>query len=132
MVKSLENVLENKEVSLSVLTALAENSFDSILITDVTEDSKIIYANNAFEKSTGYNPDAVPGKTPRLLQGPATDKKVIVRLSEALQKAFVLKARRSTTRRTVHLIIMYWRVVPAKTGENTKVWLAIHREGTTI
>ena len=84
MVKSLENVLENKEVCLSVLTALAENSFDLILITVVTEDSKIIYANKAFEKLTGYNPDEVLGKTPRLLQGPATYKEVNVRLSEAL------------------------------------------------
>ena len=28
--------------------------------------------------------------------------------------------------------IMYWRVIPAKVGKNTKVWIAIQREGSSI
>lgn len=45
---SLENALKDTQVKLKVLKALTENSFDSILIVNATEDSKIIYANKAF------------------------------------------------------------------------------------
>jgi len=132
MAKSVEKVLEGADVSLSVLKALAENSFDSILITDATKESKIIYANNAFKKLTGYSPDEVLGKTPRILQGPATDDAVIARLSTALQKGGRFEGRAINYKKDGTPFIMYWRVVPAKVGKNTKVWLAIQREGTTI
>jgi PAS domain S-box-containing protein len=112
-------------VSLSVLKALAENSFDSILITDATKESKIIYANNAFKKLTGYSPDEVLGKTPRILQGPATDDAVIARLSTALHKGGRFEGRAINYKKDGTPFIMYWRVVPAKVGKNTKVWLAI-------
>ena len=34
----------------------------------------IVYVNHAFEKETGYSAEEVVGKTPRILQGPKTDK----------------------------------------------------------
>ena len=45
-----------------------------------------MYANKAFKNLTGYSPDEVLGKTPKMLQGPATDKKVIARLANTLKK----------------------------------------------
>ncbi|MFT6438016.1 MAG: PAS domain S-box-containing protein, partial [Candidatus Azotimanducaceae bacterium] len=45
---------ETADSSLTMLKVLAENSFDSILITDATTEGKIIYANKAFKKLTGY------------------------------------------------------------------------------
>ena len=132
MAKSVEKVLEGADVSLSVLKALAENSFDSILITDATKDSKIIYANKAFKKLTGFSQDEVLGKTPRILQGPATDNAVIARLSTALKTGGRFEGKAINYKKDGTPFIMYWRVVPAKVGKNTKVWLAIQREGTTI
>jgi len=132
MAKSVEKVLEGADVSLSVLKALAENSFDSILITDATENSKIIYANKAFKKLTGFSPDEVLGKTPRILQGPATDNEVIARLSTALKTGGRFEGKAINYKKDGTPFIMYWRVVPAKVGKNTKVWLAIQREGTMI
>jgi PAS domain S-box-containing protein len=67
------------------LKVLAENSFDSILITDATTAGKAIYANKSFKKLTGYDTTEVNGKSPRILQGFGTDKKVIKRLAEALK-----------------------------------------------
>ena len=85
MAASLENVLAGKDTSLALLRVLAENSFDSILITDASSAGKITYANKAFKKLTGYDTSEVIGKTPRILQGAGTDKKVIERLSGALK-----------------------------------------------
>mgnify|MGYP006208091653 CR=1 FL=1 len=132
MINSFEKVLEGADVTFSVLKALAENSFDSILITDTTKESKIIYANKAFKKLTGFLPDEVLGKTPRILQGPATDKAVIARLSTALKTGGRFEGKAINYKKDGTPFIMYWRVVPAKIGKNTKVWLAIQREGTTI
>ena len=89
MATNLEKLLGGQDVGLALLQALAENSFDSVLITDASKEGKIIYANKAFKKLTGYEPDAVIGKTPRILQGAGTDAKVIDRLSVALKALFV-------------------------------------------
>ena len=75
MASAIETSLGTTETSVALLKALAENSFDSILITDATARGKIIYANKAFKKLTGHDPAGVIGKTPRILQGKGTDKK---------------------------------------------------------
>ena len=84
MALSIDSALANPRSSLALLKVLADNSFDSILMTDATVEGKIIYANKAFKRLTGYNVDEVIGKTPRILQGDGTDKKVIDRLAAAL------------------------------------------------
>ena len=82
---TIEKSLVSPETRLALVKVIAENSFDSVLITDATSSGKIIYANKAFKILAGYDPSDVVGKNPRILQGPATDKKLIRRLSEALK-----------------------------------------------
>ena len=132
MAKSIEKTLQATNVSLSVLQVLADNSFDSVLITDATRAGKIIYANKAFNKLTGHSPTEVVGKTPRILQGPATDKKVLDRLRKALEKGTSFEGKAINYKKNGTPFIMHWRVVPAKIGKDTKVWLAIQREGTAV
>ncbi len=132
MNKSLEKILQNADVSLSVLQALADNSFDSVLVTDATKAGKIIYANKSFSKLTGYTQAEVIGKTPRILQGAATDKKVVGRLREALIKDKKFEGKAINYKKNGTPFIMYWRVVPARVGKNTKVWIAIQREGVAV
>ena len=132
MAKSLDKTLGSSKVSLSVLQVLADNSFDSVLITDATKAGKIIYANKAFNRLTGFGVKEVVGKTPRILQGPATDKKVLERLSKALQGGKRFEGSAINYRKNGNPFIMHWRVVPVKIGKNAKVWLAIQREGTGV
>ncbi len=126
---SVENALKDTQVTLKVLKALTENSFDSILIADATEDSKIIYANKAFKKLTGYDPREVLGKTPGILQGAATDKAVITRLSKCLKKNTTFEGKAINYRKDGTPFIMHWRVLPVSVGRQTKVWVAIQRAG---
>ena len=44
MIKSLDKVLQDPKLKIHALKALVENSFDSILITDATNRTKILYA----------------------------------------------------------------------------------------
>jgi PAS domain S-box-containing protein len=132
MAYTIETSLGEKETSLSLLKVLAENSFDSILVTDGTAQGKIIYANKAFKKLTGHDPADVIGQTPRMLQGAATDKVVIDRLTTALKTGKKFEGRAINYKKDGTPFIMYWRVLPIKTGKNIEAWVAIQREGASI
>lgn len=132
MASAIETALNSTETSVAMLKVLAENSFDSILVTDTTAKGKIVYANKAFKKLTGYDPDKVVGKTPRILQGAATDKKVIDRLSKALKNGRKFEGKAINYKKDGTPFIMYWRVVPIKVGKKIEAWVAIQREGSAI
>ena len=132
MASTIDKALGNTEVSLNMLKVLAENSFDSILITDATAKGKITYANKAFKKLTGHDPSEVVGKTPRILQGKGTDKKVIERLSVALKSGGKFEGKAINSKKYGTPFIMYWRVLPIKAGKKIEAWVAIQREGSVI
>merc|ERR1711988_238622 len=121
-------VLGDEKISLQLLETIADNSFDSILITDMKHE--IIYANSAFTKLTGWNVDEVIGKAPKLLQGTGTDPKVIGHLNNALKTGQDFEGKAINFRKDGTPFIMHWRVAPVKIGDDTKVWVAIQREGT--
>lgn len=120
------------ETSLALLEVVAENSFDSILVTDATAAGKVIYANKAFKKLTGHEPSEVIGKTPRILQGAGTDKKVIARLAAALKSGKKFEGKAINYKKDGTPFIMYWRVLPIKVGKKIEAWVAIQREGSSI
>lgn len=128
----MNDVFADNAVSLSTLKMLAENSFDSILVTDASKPGRIIYANRAFTKLTGHSPADVIGKTPRILQGRGTDPKVIARLGAALKANKKFEGRAINYKKDGTPFIMFWRVLPVKVGRETKAWVAIQREGASI
>ena len=128
----LKKCFQDVDISLSVLQVIAINSYDSIMITDATKDAKIIYANKAFKTLTGYDPAEVIGKTPRILQGAATDKTVIARLVDALKTDGRFEGKAINYKKNGTPFIMYWRVLPVKVGNKTRLWVAIQREGFEI
>jgi PAS domain S-box-containing protein len=132
MASTFEKLMNGANGGLALLKVLAENSFDSVLITDASAKGKIIYANNSFKKLTGYDPSSVIGKTPRILQGPGTNAKVIVRLSEALKLGKKFEGRAINYKKDGTPFIMYWRVLPIKVGKKITAWVAIQREGSVI
>jgi PAS domain S-box-containing protein len=132
MANTIDTALEKTETNLSLLKVLAENSFDSILLTDATKAGKITYANKAFKKLTGYETAEVIGKSPRILQGVGTDKKVIKRLAEALKTGRKFEGKAINYKKDGTPFIMYWRVLPIKVGRNIEAWVAIQREGSAI
>lgn len=127
-----EDVLTNAGLSLPLLKVLAENSFDSILITDNSKEGNIIFANKAFKKLTGYDPADVIGKTPRILQGTGTDPKVTDRLRDALKTGGKFEGKAINYKKDGTPFIMYWRVLPIRVGRNIAAWVAIQREGASI
>jgi PAS domain S-box-containing protein len=132
MASLLKNVFQDVDISLSVLEVIAKNSYDSILITDATKDTKIIYANKAFTTLTGYEQSEVIGKNPRILQGAATDKTVTARLVDALKRDGRFEGKAINYKKNGTPFIMYWRVLPVKVSNKTRLWVAIQHEGSVV
>ena len=130
MSDTFEKMMNGADGGLALLQVLAENIFDSILITDASAEGKIIYANEAFEKLTGHAPSSVIGKTPRILQGPGTDEKVIAKLSNALKSGAKFEGKAINYKKDGTPFIMCWRVLPIKVGEKITAWVAVQREGS--
>jgi diguanylate cyclase (GGDEF)-like protein/PAS domain S-box-containing protein len=63
---------------------------DIVIITEAGPFSapgpRIVFVNEAFERRTGYTPDEVLGRTPRLLQGPATQRAELDRIRAAMEQ----------------------------------------------
>jgi PAS domain S-box-containing protein len=132
MASLIEKTIGKTETSLALLKVLTENSFDSILVTDASVRGKIIYANKAFKNLTGHDPAEVVGKTPRILQGAGTDKKVIARLATALKTGQKFEGKAINYKKDGTPFIMYWKVQPIKVGRKIEAWVAIQREGSVI
>ncbi len=71
-----------------LLQSVVVNTNDAIVITEaepVDEPGpRIIYVNEAFTRITGYSPEEVIGKTPRILQGEKTDRSELNKIRQAL------------------------------------------------
>ena len=78
-----------REAQLRLLESVVISTNDSVVITEAElirePGPRIIYVNPAFTRMTGYTPEEVLGKTPRILQGEKTDQTVLARINTALQ-----------------------------------------------
>lgn len=79
---------KKKASLLQLFESVITRSADSILITSAEPTHhpgpQIVYVNEAFSRMTGYMPEEVIGLTPRILQGPGTNRNELDRLNEAL------------------------------------------------
>jgi PAS domain S-box-containing protein len=92
IIGAMQDITKKKEeeLRLKLLESVITNTNDSILITEAEPfdepGPKIIYVNEAFTKMTGYTAEEVIGKTPRILQGPKTDREELKKLSTSLRQ----------------------------------------------
>ena len=82
--------LEASRRQLELTSMATRASLDAILITHAEpvegpDGPTIVYCNEAFTQFTGYAADEVLGKTPRLLQGPDSDRAALDRIKTGLK-----------------------------------------------
>jgi len=79
---------KEEEERLKLLESVITNTNDAVMIThaDPVDEPgpRIVYVNEAFTKMTGYTSEDLIGKTPRILQGPKSDRDELARLKTAL------------------------------------------------
>ena len=72
---------------LRLLEAAVEQISDIVIITDATkfDASTIVYVNDAFTRITGFTRDESIGHSPRILQGPKTQRSELDRIRQAVE-----------------------------------------------
>jgi PAS domain S-box-containing protein len=84
---TLEGEKDKLQENLRLLEEAIKGDYDSILITELDLEKpgpRIVYVNDGFTRMTGYKREEVIGKTPRILQGPKTDRATLDRLKRCL------------------------------------------------
>jgi len=81
---------KEEEHRLKLLESIITNANDAVMITEVepidAPGPRIIYVNEALANMTGYSKEEILGKSPRLFQGPRSDRTELDKMKNALQK----------------------------------------------
>lgn len=76
--------------SLKLAFSIINSATDVIIICEAEPidepGPRIVYVNDVFVKKTGYSAEEVLGNTPRILQGPKTDRTTLRRIRDAMEK----------------------------------------------
>jgi two-component system, cell cycle sensor histidine kinase and response regulator CckA len=109
--------LKRAEETMRLLGSAVEQSKESIVITDAEINlpgPKIIFVNPAFTQMTGYTAAEAIGKTPRILQGPLTDKSVLSRLRQNLEHGETFAGEAINYRKDGKEFNMEWQIAPLR------------------
>jgi len=118
--------------------AIIENSTDGIVVTDVGKMDKpdgprIIYANDTYLQMTGYSKEEVIGKTPRILQGPETDRTELDKLRTAIEKGIPGRAELINYKKNGEKFWTSISIFPVMDEQgNCTNWIGIKRDITEI
>ncbi len=110
------------EEALRLLSSAVMQATESILITDRNLDlpgPTILFVNPAFTRMTGYTEGEAIGKTPRILQGPRTDKAVLSRLRTEMERGEVFKGESINYRKDGREFLLEWQVAPIRNSCGT-------------
>ena len=100
----------------SVLEAAFEHLYNSLVITDADFDGGpfIQRCNPAFCAMTGYTEAELIGRSPRILQGPDTDRSVIDQLSRKIRAGEFFEGRTFNYRKGGERYVVQWNISPVR------------------
>ncbi|WP_161993664.1 HWE histidine kinase domain-containing protein [Muricoccus nepalensis] len=120
---------------LVLFRTIAEAVSDGVIVTSADLDSpgpRIEYVNPAFTRITGYELDEVLGQTPRILQGPRTDRSTMDRLRAALEQGGTFFGTAVNYRKDGTEYINEWLVNPVRNAEGRLLhWVSAQRDVST-
>lgn len=130
-----QNVTDLKEQQRQrrFLETAVEQAREVVLITEGAPldepGPRITYVNPAFTDVTGYEPEEVIGKTPRILQGPDTEPWVLRELREQLKRGESFEGEAINYRKDGTPYVNQWSIAPVHNdaGELTH-WVSVQRD----
>lgn len=105
------------EEQLRLINSAVEQIDEMVVITDGRIDGpgpRIEYVNPAFSRVTGYSFEEIVGKTPRVLQGPRTSRKVLDRLRRCLEAGENFEGETWNYRKDGSAFLLRWHVAPLR------------------
>ncbi|WP_026305975.1 PAS domain-containing sensor histidine kinase [Thioalkalivibrio sp. ALMg9] len=124
-----------QQQELKLLRAAISRINDIVLITEAEPieypGPRIIFANEAFERRTGYTRDEAIGNTPRMLQGPGTQPAELRRIRRALEQWRPVRAELLNYTKSGEELWLELDIVPLadETGWFTH-WVSVERDVT--
>lgn len=119
---------------LQVLLAAVEATGEAIVITSADLDEpgpRIEYANPAFTRMTGYEAHEVVGRSPRMLQGPRTDRAVLDGLRAGLEAGEPAKGEALNYRKDGTTYTVEWLITPVRDADGRIArWVSAQRDIT--
>lgn len=122
------------EVSEYLLADAIQHVKEAVLITTADlapPGPRIVYVNEGFCRMTGYAREDVVGKTPRILQGPKTDRSELDRLRRQLYLGKPFDGELVNYRKDGSEYVIEWYVVPLRNADaEITHWMATQRDVT--
>jgi len=111
-------IIENRDIlnddSIKIFLDSFEYSIDPIVITSKSPEEHFLYVNEAFKKQTGYTESELLHKSPRILQGKKTNRKVLDQLKEKLLKGEPFTGQNVNYTKDNKEYIVRWHITPLK------------------
>ena len=120
---------------LRLLSKALDQAHEAILITEAAPieapGPRIAYVNPAFETMTGYAEDELLGQTPRLLQGPETERDVLGSLRAALEAGEPWSGETTNHRKDGTPYVVQWNIAPVRAEDGTiEHWVSVQHDVT--
>lgn len=125
---------QSQEQLLLLQTSISRLN-DIVLITEagsVDEPGpRIVFVNDAFERQTGYSPGEALGQSPRLLQGPRTQRAELDRIRLALEQAKPVRTELINYKKNGEAFWLELDIVPVDYfNRGLTHWVAVARDIT--
>lgn len=114
----LRNITSEHEsaAQLTLLQAAISNIVDAVIVTEAEPigepGPRIVFVNDSFSRQTGYLPEEVIGKSPRMFQGPKTERSELDRIRTALEKCEAVSAQLTNYTKDARQIAIKIDIVP--------------------
>ncbi|MBC8000173.1 MAG: PAS domain S-box protein [Leptolyngbya sp.] len=122
--------------NLELLGQAVEQAWESICITDAELDlpgPNFVYVNQGYSHLTGWTQAEVLGKTPRIHQGPLTDRKTLDRLKHNLKNGENFHGDTVNYKKDGKPFWLEWKISPVKSADGTVTnFIAFQRDVTEL
>ncbi|MDR9364442.1 MAG: PAS domain S-box protein [Balneolaceae bacterium] len=137
LIEFVQDIVDEREEAkkqLNLLESAIRSDYDSIVITTLDLEKpgpKIVYVNDGFTRMTGYSKEEAIGNTPRILQGPKTDRKVLDTLKKRLKEGQAFFGHTVNYRKDGSEFINQWDIHPL-TNEDGEIthWVSYQHDIT--
>src|SRR5262245_54243655 len=130
----MKNRLLEAEQQLTLLEIAVAQAKEVVLITSPELDPPgpaILFVNPAFSEMTGYSQEEVLHKTPRILQGPKSDRAMLQQLRETLSRGEPFSGETVNYRKDGSEYYVEWDITPIRTSSGEiSHFLSIQRNVT--
>lgn len=103
-------------ISLKSIFQAFDFAIEPIAITDANLKGgvKFIYVNPSFLKETGYTKEELLGESPKILQGPKSNRDMLLKLKESLLRDEDFKGQTINYKKDATPYIVQWSISPLK------------------